>query len=602
MQALYNLLGADHSLVVTDTETTGLNARVNRIIEIASQRIAAPESNPSQEADSDWFSNLIHPGTSIPGNITRITGISTSMVIGQPSAEIVMPQYKLFLADSIFVAHNIRFDLSFINSEFARIGLDPIENQGLCSLKLARRLLPGLRSKSLGNLARFFKIPDQGRHRAARDVEITTLVLERLAQIAIDEHKVSSIDELISMQSRTYAKVNPFSKHVIQIRRDILPNLPQRPGVYYMRDGRGKILYVGKAKTLSQRVSSYFTAIEAHPPRLRQLISKVRAITWDPTDTELHALVLESRQIKEIDPPFNRAQKKYIPRPYLRINVEDPFPTLTMQVIVRSDGAKYYGPIRSRSQAKTLVEIIEKYFPLRTCSTQEFSARKKCVRADIGRCFAPCEGTYSTESYADLVQKVVGFLEGDIEEVCSLLELDMQRAAERMLFEEAAVCRDWIQFLDSRVAQHGSVAPPVHGPAIVHLCGSTANECGTLVVVKGGIVAAIEAIKKPDLVEKPDLVANHVLSALEKTQSTAAALDRTQIDARRILDHWLYVNRRHVRSIERRADESIDSFSSRAEDGYNELLTGLEYANSDDLSDDLSNTDDPADFADSVQG
>ena len=560
MQAIQHLLAPDDILVVTDTETTGLNAHVNRVIEIAAQRVTPTSSD-------EWFSELINPGIHIPGNITRITGISTSMVYAKPGAEVVMPLFEEFLGDGIFVAHNINFDLSFINAEFERAALGRMTNQGLCSLRLARRLLPGLRSKSLGNLARFFKIPGEGRHRAAKDVEITTLVLDRLARIAIEEHKVDSIAELVSMQSKTYAKINPFSKHVIQIRRDVLPSLPPTPGVYYMQDGRGKTLYVGKAKTLSKRVSSYFTAIEAHPPRLRQLISKVRAIRWDVTDTELHALVLESRQIKEIDPPFNRAQKKYIPRPYIRVNQAYAFPSVTVQVIVRNDGALYYGPLRNRSQANVLVEIIEKYLPLRTCSTMEFSGGKRCVRADIGRCHAPCEGGISESDYAEIIRRVTDFLEGDIAEICLLIEADMKRAAERLSFEEAAALRDWIELLDSRVGQYGSLAPPVHGPAFIHLCRSAETELGTFVLVESGRVVSVEAIPKSEQVE--ELAVN----AFAQKDVSSSALDRTQIDARRILDHWLFVNRQRVESIEKRPDESEQAFSNRAQLVYTQLLS-----------------------------
>jgi DNA polymerase-3 subunit epsilon len=561
MQALQQLLSPDESLVVTDTETTGLHARVNRIIEIAAQRVTPTDS-------SEWFSELINPGVSIPGRITRITGISSSMVFGKPTAEVVMPDYRGFLGDGIFVAHNIRFDTSFINAEFERAGLGDMENPGICSLALARRLLPGLRSKGLGSLARFFRIPSEGRHRASKDVEITTLVLERLAQIAIDEHKISDIHELLSLQSKTYSKVNPFSKHVIAIRRDVLPEVPDTPGVYHMKDGRGKVLYVGKAKVLTKRVSSYFTAIEAHPPRLRQLIAKVRQIEWQETETELHALVTESRQIKEIDPPFNRAQKKYIPRPYLRIGGADPYSALTVQVIVRDDGASYYGPLRSRGQARTLVEIVEKYFKLRNCSSTEFSQGKRCVRADIGRCDAPCEGGAAEAAYESVKDSVKAFLEGDIGLICELITLDMVRASEKYAFEDAATYRDWLELLDSRVRQNGTVATPVAGPPVIHLCLASDKEKGTFVLVDRGQVTSIEAIDERESVEE---LATRVFGRLG---TPSRSMDRIQIDARRILDHWLYVNRRRVVSIEKREDETPGDFASRADHAYADLFLG----------------------------
>lgn len=555
MFALQQLLSPGQSLVVTDTETTGLHAFTHRIIEIAGQKVT-----PS--GHDEWFSELINPGTSIPGNITRITGITSSMVLGKPLAEEIMPQFQAFLDDGVFVAHNIRFDQSFINAEFERIGFPSMENEGLCSLKLARRLLPGLGSKSLANLSRFFRIQNDGRHRARRDVEITTQVLDRLAQIAIDDHKIASIEDLLQLQSKTYSKVNPLSKHVVDIRGEVLPRLPHRPGVYYMKDARGKVLYVGKAKVLFQRVSSYFRAIEAHPARLRQLIAKVRNVEWVETETELQALVLESRHIKEIDPPFNRAQTKYIPRPYLRIGGSDDFAGLTVQVIVREDGARYYGPLRSRSQAKAIVEIAEKYYKLRTCSSTEFSGGKRCVRADIGRCDAPCEGGIRAWEYGRIIESVCSFLEGDITEVCELIAGDMLRASERFAFEEAAGFRDWIELLDSRVGQYGAVAAPVAGPPTVHLCSATEIEWGTYVLVHRGQIASIEAISPSEDIKLK------VGRSFSSNKTSSSALDRIQIDARRILDHWLYQNRRKIQTLEMRGDESQDAFTERISETF----------------------------------
>ncbi|TDI71817.1 MAG: DNA polymerase III subunit epsilon, partial [Bacteroidetes bacterium] len=332
------MIPIDRPLVITDTETTGLSPIRNRLIEIGATRIVDGEEPIS-------FSQLIDPGESIPYRITRLTGITSSMVIGCPDASVVIRQFEKFLGDGILVAHNLSFDRGFLNAERERLGLGAMQNPGLCTVRLARRLLPGLRSKSLGSLAKFFRIEDYGRHRAFRDVEITLEVLKRLLSIAFREHSVESLDELLEMQTRTYARINPFSKHIVQIRRDILPDIPGCPGVYQMQDGRGHVLYVGKAKNLSKRVRSYFNAIEAHTPRIRQLVSKVRTVEWTRTATELEALLLEARMIRDLDPSFNRAQRKTIPRPFLRIAMGHKYPKITANVFPKDDGAEYYGPL-----------------------------------------------------------------------------------------------------------------------------------------------------------------------------------------------------------------------------------------------------------------
>ena len=553
MSALQHILPDDDCLVITDTETTGVQAHVHRVIEVAGMRVSGSGSR-------DLFSELINPETSVPRRITRITGISSGMVFDKPTASEVIPRYMEFLGEGIFVAHNIRFDYSFLNAELERLGLDAMENRGLCTLKLARRLLPGLRSKSLGSLAKFYRIPGEGRHRAAKDVEITTIVLERFCEMAVDDHGITDIQELIDLQGRTYARVNPHSRHVVAIKRDRLPELPRSPGVYYMLDGRGKVLYVGKAKDLSKRVVSYFNAIEAHPPRIRQLISKVRDVRWEEHPTELHALVEESREIKRLDPSFNRAQKKYIPRPYLRLDTREPFPRVTVQVIMRDDGAEYYGPFRSRSQAHSLLELLEASFPLRNCSPSEFERGRRCVRADIGRCGAPCTGEMEAESYEEVIGAVKQFLQGDIEEVSVRLEESMLQAAESFRFEEAAKFRDWIELLEKRLVRGGAVAQEVAGPETIHYMKGSEFEQPTLVVVAGGRVHTMSA---PDHGDTGEHIVRDVLRDLDERDTVGSGISPLEADARRVLDHWLNVHREAIISIERRSDEPRPVFADR---------------------------------------
>jgi len=555
MSALQDILSDDDSVVITDTETTGVHAHAHRVIEVAGMRV-------SRGREAAHFSELINPGLSIPRRITRITGITSAMVFDKPSADEVIPRFLEFLEDGVFVAHNIRFDWSFINAELDRLGMPPMSNRGLCSLKLARRLLPGLRSKSLGSLATFYRIPSEGRHRAAKDVEITAIVLERLCQMAVDEHGVSDIHELIELQGRTYARVNPHSKHVVAIKRDRLPELPASPGVYYMLDGRGSVLYVGKAKDLSKRVVSYFNAIEAHPPRIRQLIAKVRDIRWEEHPTELHALVEESREIKRLDPSFNRAQKKYIPRPYLRLDAREPFPRVTVQVIMRNDGAEYYGPFRSRSQAHSLLELLEASFPLRNCSPVEFERGRRCVRADIGRCGAPCVGGVDEEMYADVIDGVRRFLSGDVEEVCLQLESSMLEAAENHRFEEAAKFRDWIELLEKRLSKGGAVAQEVAGPETIHYLKESDLERPTLVIVALGRIHTLEA---PERGSAGEHLIRDAMLELDAWSGPGSGISPFEADARRVLDHWMTMHRDAIVTVERRPDEPRPIFADRAE-------------------------------------
>jgi DNA polymerase III subunit epsilon len=208
------MLIRDATFVVTDTETTGTNASDGRIIEIAAVKVRGGEV-------IDRFTQLINPGRAVPWRITQITGISTAMVFDQPSAREVMPAYCEFLGDGIMVAHNLGFDERFINSEFARCDLPMLRLGSICTLKLARRLLRGLRSKGLASLADFYGIKIVGRHRALGDAEATAHVMLRLFDILENEHGIR-VSRRPSSLSRTVRTRRSRSQRRISIGFEML--------------------------------------------------------------------------------------------------------------------------------------------------------------------------------------------------------------------------------------------------------------------------------------------------------------------------------------------------------------------------------------------
>jgi DNA polymerase III subunit epsilon len=551
------MIKLDRPLVVTDTETTGISALENRIIEIGAIRLGAdlPETS---------FERLINPGISIPYRITRLTGITTAMIFSRPTAAEVLPEYFEFLGTDILVAHNLSFDLGFLNAERARLGLGPLPNEGLCTLRLARRLLPGLRSKSLENLAKFFRIPGHGRHRALRDVEVTVGVLKRLIAIAHDEHRVETIEALLALQTRTYAGINPLSKHVSNIRRTVLPRVPDDSGVYRMLDGKGRVLYVGKAKVLSNRVRSYFNAIEAHSPRIRQLIGKVRDIEWTITDTELQALLLESEQISSLDPAFNRAQRKSIARPFLRIGTGDVYPRITTHVYPRDDVCEYYGPFRSRSDVRCVIDIIESHFRIRTCDDREFSQGKTCLRADLGQCLAPCVKDSVREEYSSEIEKVRSFLGGETERVLTQIRENMQSASERLAFEEAARLRDMHDLIDGFVLSTSHVADRIFHHDIVLWHSDPTTERREIMFVRHGMLVAIVLAR--DLMGFDDPLAS-LLAQLQTvyscTRTEGFDEDRGKVNHIRVLGQWMFANRDRIIRFDREEGETVLRFADR---------------------------------------
>lgn len=555
MSVFTRFLEGSRPLVVTDTETTGTSAAHNRIIEIGAIAV-------HPDGTRTTFSHLVNPETAVPYRITRITGLSTGHVANKPRAAEVLPDYMAFLGDGIFTAHNIGFDRAFLNAELVRAGLDELDHAELCSLRLARRLLPGLRSKSLGNLAAFFKLDGQGRHRALRDAEVTVAVLERLLLIAEQEHGIHHIAELLELQRKTYASVRPSSPHLNRIRTDVLPHVPEESGVYFMKDGQGKVLYVGKAKTLSSRVRSYFTAVEAHPGRIRNLVAKVRSVDWQTTETELNALILESRLIKEIDPPFNRALRRHVARPFLRIDWNEPFPRVTAQVIVRDDGAEWFGPLRSRAEAASVLELIERLFAVRNCSSADLAGGRRCLRGDIGRCTMPCENT-DREAYIAEIRRVEAFLRGDSDWVEDRLMADMAHAAAELDFEEAARVRDWLAWIANGRMRMGAVVRPLDGPDTLYWLDGASVTCA---VVRGGLVHWSGRMPPPVGAGNLQFTFERLETVLAECPDPRDPTSPVEADARRILEQWMHANRDELLVVQRQEGESVSAFVNRVMD------------------------------------
>lgn len=443
------------TFVVVDTETTGSRAGDDRLIEIAAVRLVGGEV-------VDTFQQLVDPGRHVPRRITRLTGISTAMVYGQPTATETMPRFVEFLGDAVLVAHNLPFDARFLDVALAEAGLEPLQNPALDTLRLSRRLLSSLPSKGLSALTAHFGITVNGRHRALGDATATAELLVILLDRLRIEFGVETVDDLLGFQRRRYKDTRREPTHLKKIRDGILPLLPDRPGVYFMRDSRDRVVYVGKAKSLRNRVRSYFTGVENHDPKTRKLIRDVRDVTWRETGTELAALLEESRLIKNYLPVYNRAQRRYRDYPFLRLDTTHAYPTLSWTPRIAHDGAEYYGPLGRRGQAEELVELIGRLFGLRECDDPVFSLGRECLYHQMGRCGAPCVGGSGSEAYADEVDRVRRFLTGQDTEAVDLVEEAMREAAAAREYEAAGWYRDQLRRLQRTLGRQRHVASAVH--------------------------------------------------------------------------------------------------------------------------------------------
>ena len=233
-----------------------------------------------------------------------------------------------------------------------------------------------------------------------------------------------------------------------------LKNLPTQPGVYLYRNENDKVIYVGKAKNLRNRVRSYFQSSRNHDPKTRRLVKRIRRIETILVDSEVEALILEANLIKEHRPRYNVFLKDDKSYPYIRITKE-PFPQVFVTRRIIKDGSKYLGPYTDVKQLRHIMRTLTKIFPVRSCkyllneSVIAAGKVKLCLDYHIKRCQGPCEGLVSEEDYNAMIRQVEQFLKGRTRELVTELQERMQREAEAMRFEAAARLRDQIEMIEN---------------------------------------------------------------------------------------------------------------------------------------------------------
>ncbi len=230
-----------------------------------------------------------------------------------------------------------------------------------------------------------------------------------------------------------------------------IKRLPSLCGCYLIKDGNGKILYVGKAVNLKSRVGSYFRKSARHSPRIERLILLAEKVDFIVTRSELEALILENNLIKKEKPRFNVMMRDDKTYPYLKITTGEKFPRLQIVRKILKDGALYFGPYVSAKSVRTAKQLIHRIFPIRSSKDKLDNAkpRRPCLNYQMKRCLAPCSGKVSRDEYGKMVERAKRFLNGRDSEVIKELEQCMRQAADKQEFERAAILRDQIRAIRS---------------------------------------------------------------------------------------------------------------------------------------------------------
>ena len=234
-----------------------------------------------------------------------------------------------------------------------------------------------------------------------------------------------------------------------------LKKLPNKPGVYVMRDKDDNIIYVGKAVSLKNRVRQYFRKND-RTARIEKMISLIDHFEYIVVDNEAEALILECNLIKKNRPKFNVLLKDDKTYPYIKIDLKSDYPGVFITRRVINDGSKYFGPYANPGAAREMVDFIKQKYKIRQCRTLKERTRP-CLNYHINRCLAPCMGYVTKEEYRKQIDEIIDLLDGKTEKVIKELEKEMKKASEKLDFEQAAYLRDRIQAIE-RVSEKQKVS------------------------------------------------------------------------------------------------------------------------------------------------
>ncbi len=297
---------------------------------------------------------------------------------------------------------------------------------------------------------------------------------------------------------------------------DKIKLLPDKPGIYQYFNEKGNIIYVGKAKNLKKRVSSYFTKTQDNN-KTRMLVRAIEDIRYIVVDTELDALLLENNLIKEYQPKYNIQLKDDKTYPWICIKKEA-FPRVFSTRNIIKDGSTYYGPYSSVKVMNTLLQLIRDLYPLRTCTLdlrkQKIEERKYkvCLEYHIGNCLGPCVGKQSESSYNKQIEAIETILKGNISTVISLLKKQMKELAAAYAFEEAQEVKEKLEILQNFQAKSTIVSPKIHEVDVLTMVSDgNARFVNYLSIINGAIVHGLTIEVKTNLDETDEQVLDYVL-------------------------------------------------------------------------------------------
>src|SRR5579883_1402194 len=542
--------------VVLDTETTGLRPGSHRVIEVAGIRIKGGEVLGS-------FSSLVNPGTRIPAFIVQFTGITQEMVNGAPRSAEVFPDFLQFVDGAIVVGHNVGFDIGFLSYEARLLGYDfPLD--GLDTIPLARRFLSGLKRFKLDKVAEHLKIPASNRHRAMGDARVTTAIFLKLLERAKQQGIVTlghlrrrlelpvawsgDITQAMTKRQMEYLRADGRTAgYTVRPTGTLFLNpawkrdFPAKPGVYLMKDINGQVIYVGKAKCLKDRLASYYNQPLGYTRKMDGLLQNVKEIETRVLGSELEALLVESQLIKQLQPTYNVQLRNYELYPFIKVDVQHLFPRVYATREVAADGARYFGPFRSRRIVDLTIELVQKVFPIRTCTKglpPQAKPSDPCLRLHLNRCPGPCRGEMDSTEYRKTIEEVCAFLGGEREDLLDRLRRQMLEASQLLNFERAAWLRDTIRSADEVLIGQQLITGAVEANNLFIVYPSAKEGHNELFLIRHGRLVEQRCVLHEDVATKEAV--RELLQVARQLGAPPSIVGKAEVDQINILSRWIH--------------------------------------------------------------
>ncbi len=522
---------ATAEFMVIDTETNGLAGDRCEMTEVGAVLVGGGELH-------DRWSSLCRTSAPLKRGIQRLTGITQAMVDSAPSLEEVLPPLRRRLEQRIMVAHNAPFDRRVLRQAFARIGEEWPDPPVICTAALARSLLPLQPKRGLGVLADALGIEVELAHRALADAETCARVLCALfGRLCANAATVGDALALLAPRRSSRPRVPKRSA----VSRGSEPpevdfaTLPKDPGVYIFRDDRGRVLYVGKSVSIRGRARAHFAP--SSPPAAWTQHATV--VDYRTTESELGALVLENRLIKELKPPGNtrltRSDDRLV---YIRCRLDIPFPILEVSPDPAAGHAVTIGPVRGRRLAGELVEQLDSLFGLRHCGRRLPRREHPSAYGQMGRCLSPCLGDLDPNLYRRRLDEVLGlFVDArSSQPLLDHVHRQMRAAAAEQRYERAASLRRRAKRLGTILGQLGGVLEATHArPRLILAAHPSEPERAEAFWLAGGRLVDHGPIGADDLKARTE----RAIRRAGRAGELGAHVPPDEIDEVRLIGSWL---------------------------------------------------------------